>query len=113
MNKGKLTSTKLFTVFIFTLIIVVSLSSYVRYIFAKDYEFHVEMSCDTKTELCNIRDCSDYCPPNGLDQYKIYKIRAIDFKNCTNNSCSNICVGTNKCQLIKCDSKSGDNCSNI
>ena len=113
MNKEKINSTKLFTAFIFTLIVVVSLSSYVRYIFAKEYEFHIEMPCNSKTEFCNIRDCDDYCPPNGLDEYKVYKIPALLFRSCSDNSCSNICVGTNKCQLIKCDAESGDTCRNI
>lgn len=113
MSNGHINSSKLFTAFIFTLIVLVSLSSYVRYIFAKDYEFHVEMACDIKTEICNIRDCDEYCPPNGLAEYKVYKISAIDFTNCIDNSCSNICGITNKCLLIKCDPINGDTCSNI
>ena len=113
MSNKQINSSKLLIIFIFTLIVLVSLSSYVRYIFAKDYEFHVEMTCDTKTEICNIRDCNDYCPPNGLAEYKVYKIPAIDFTNCIDNSCSNICGATNKCLLIKCDTESGDTCSNI
>ncbi len=106
-------NTKLFTVFVVVALVLVFLSAYTRYIFAKDYFFYVEGRCDTSTQTCFIRDCEDYCPPNGLDTYSAYYIKAALYEQCQRNSCGNICRGeqSNKCIVIECDVDAGDSCS--
>ena len=92
------------------MVLVIVLSSFARFIFAKSYIYHVEIPCDSTNEICYTRSCDDYCPPNGLGEYKVYSITASDFKYCTNNSCANICESTQKCKKIECNSENGDSC---
>lgn len=104
-------SVKFYIGLIIVLTLVVLFSAYARYLFAKDYYFLVESSCDTSTENCQIRDCNDYCPPNELEEYKTYKIKAIHFDSCEDNTCSNICESTataGVCELIPCDDEESE-----
>jgi len=101
-------------VFVTISVILVFLTAFTKYYFAKDYYFYVEAPCDETSELCFVRDCDDYCPPNGLASYKAYYIKASLFDSCSNNSCTNICSSeatSNLCSEIKCDSENGDSCS--
>jgi hypothetical protein len=102
----KSTSVKIYIAFIIALTLVVIFSAYARYIFAKDYYFLIEATCDPNIENCQIRDCDDYCPPNELDIYKTYRMSAKYFDQCEDNSCSNICqvsTTSNLCELMLCD----------
>lgn len=93
---------------------LVCLVSYTKYIYAKDYTFLVEASCDPLTQSCYVRDCEDYCPPNELESYTVFAISAADFSSCTDNSCSNVCLNpttAEKCEEITCDIENGDDCS--
>ncbi len=108
------TGVKLLTVFIILAVIFTFLTAYTKYIFAKDYSFYIEGPCDPETMICFIRDCDDYCPPNGLAEYRSYMIPASVFPVCTDNACSNICQNkatNHQCQEISCDTEAGDSCS--
>lgn len=87
------------------------LSSYTKYIYAQDYSFIIEASCDPAETSCYVRDCDDYCPPNELEVYSSYLISANDYADCTDNSCSNICENTTTAELcvpIECNSDNND-----
>lgn len=111
MNDTRLISTRLFALLVLLTVFAVSATSFVRYVFAKSYIFHVEMPCDTSKQNCYLRDCDDYCPPNGLAEYKVYAVKASEYKNCSNNSCVNVCLDSNKCTEIKCNPSNGDSCN--
>lgn len=81
------------------------------------YDFVVEAACDPATETCFYRECSDLsnlgdCPPNGLENYKIYVLNAADFYSCEDNSCAHECrTGTIKCEEVLCGENEEDECA--
>lgn len=80
----------------------------------KQYDFIVEDACDPQAETCYVRDCSieNECPPNGLDSYKVFQIKAADFPLCSYNSCARKCAsGIIACIPVPCDPDAGDTCS--
>jgi len=92
----------------------VSLTAYTKYIFAKDFNFIVEVFCNQEEEVCFVRDCDEYCPPNGLETYSVFEIPAHLYSSCTSNSCENICLAEDSsylCTRIICDNENGDVCS--
>jgi hypothetical protein len=94
----------------------VFLTAYTKYIFAKDYSFYIETPCEPDSEICFVRDCDNYCPPNNLSAYKAFIIPADIFANCVDNACSNICLadkGRQACEQIHCNAEAGDSCSNL
>jgi hypothetical protein len=112
--QSELTKTQLLTSFVFISVFLVFLTAYTKFIFAKEYFFYIEAPCDTETQSCFVRDCDEYCPPNGLDTYSAYYLKASDFPSCTTNDCANICLNeitADKCEMIPCDSLAGDSCS--
>ncbi len=95
-------------------VVLVLLTGYTKYIYAEDYFFYVEAPCNSDSQTCFVRDCDDYCPPNELEEYKTYLIKAEHFSNCTDNSCVNICeegATSNLCEEIECNIDEGDDCS--
>lgn len=74
-----------------------------RYLYNENYFFSLEASCNSDKERCFTRDCTnpDSCPSNGLAEYKIVKVKATDFKKCTDSSCTTECASN----LISCDVK--------
>lgn len=95
-------------------VVLVLLTAYTKYIYAKDYFFFVEAPCDTSSQTCFVRDCDDYCPPNEFEEYKTYLIKAEYFEQCTDNSCLNICEApetSNLCEEVICNIEDGDDCS--
>lgn len=107
-------SVRFFIWFAVTAVVIIALSSYTRYIFAKDYYFYIEAPCDPQSQSCFVRDCDDYCPPNGLDTYRSFYIKAEDFIHCAENSCANICLESETSKLcgeVICDTENGDECS--
>jgi hypothetical protein len=104
----------LLSTFVFVALILISLTAYTKYIFAKDYNFYIEAPCDPTLMTCFVRDCDDYCPPNGLSTYRAYMVSASVFPDCIDNSCTNICLsGTTSslCEEIICSTEDGDSCS--
>jgi len=81
----------------------------------KQYDFYVEAACDPSTETCFYRDCSDeevYCPPNGLQEYKVFYVSAHDFETCADNSCKNECEsGSIPCEELMCGEAEEDECA--
>lgn len=92
---------------------LVFLTAFTKYIYAKDYIFLVESTCDPELHTCFVRDCEDYCPPNALESYRVFSIQAKDFHLCTDNSCSNICTDSSTsamCEELTCEPEN-DDCS--
>lgn len=95
--------------------VAIILSFYFFY-FKKDYDFIVEVTCDSAKEQCFQRDCSKpgNCPPNGLSDFKRYSLNAGDFKMCENEDCASVCeTGSIKCAPIACveDLEVGESCT--
>jgi len=98
--------------------IVAILVSFYFFYYKKDYNFIVEVPCNTLQETCFQRDCSSLgdCPPNNLSVFKRYSLNANDFKACENEDCTNACEGGEiKCELIKCTEnlEVGESCSSL
>ncbi|MEK7462311.1 MAG: hypothetical protein AAB618_01945 [Patescibacteria group bacterium] len=108
---SKNAGTGLFTRFIIISIFLITLSAYTRFIFAKDYSFYIEAACDPSSEICFLRDCEEYCPPNELEHYKAFTIPAAAFEQCSDNSCSNICEEGSVCERIECGASEEDVCT--
>ena len=92
------------------------LYSFYTFYYKKNYNFVVEVTCDTTKETCFQRDCSnpDNCPPNKLSDFKRYIIKASDFNMCKNEDCATVCEsGIIKCEPIKCveNLDDGESCS--
>jgi hypothetical protein len=112
MDAGKLevkksSQTWPLTSFVVISILFVFLTAYTKYIFAKDYSFYIEGECDPLITTCFVRDCDEYCPPNGLEIYSAYYIDASEFTSCTSNDCASICENletAHLCEQIACDS---------
>lgn len=103
----------LFAVFILFSILAIFVA-FNKYLVAKDYIYLVEAHCDSKTEICHTRDCSniDDCPPNNFTDYKLFEINALDYRKCYDNSCRFKCdMGTITCIEILCGESEDDKCS--
>jgi len=103
-----------FVIFIIVSLVLVYMTAFTKYIWAKDYFFIVETTCDPEVSTCFVRDCEDYCPPNGLEIYSSYLMKAYDFEKCPNGDCYEICTDTttsNLCEKIECDLEI-DSCTN-
>ena len=94
-------------------VISVITASWYRFSVVKTYDFITEAACNPQKQSCFHRDCNtDDCPPNDLDDYRIFHIQAFDFKKCINNSCLTECtLGTITCIGTTCDKEKGDTCS--
>ena len=100
-------------VLLLSVVVVCGASAY-KYLFAEKYPFIVEAACDPIVQSCYERDCSnpDDCPPNGLSLYRVFELPASEFKNCSDNSCTNICPSESRgCVEIDCDTQSDVACT--
>ncbi len=105
---------KIFLSLITITIAAVFLSMYARYIFAQDYYFLVEAPCDPELQVCFERSCDDYCPPNELEVYKTYQIKANEYKKCSTNTCTNICENSetaDTCEELVCNPEADEVCT--
>ncbi len=118
-NISEIKPKKIFTIFtiinIILFLIVILASLYFFYI-KKDFDFIVEVPCDQNLEICTMRDCSnpDSCPPNQLESFKRYSLKAYDFNKCPNEDCKLVCEGgLIECEKIECvvDEEMGESCS--
>jgi hypothetical protein len=94
-----------FMILIIISCLVVIFSAFYFYFFKKDFDFIVEVPCNTEEEQCFIRSCDFIeCPPNNLSSFKRYSLKARDFKFCENENCELACE-TNliNCELIPCE----------
>ncbi len=107
-------SDKLFLAAIaFSTIAVIGITAY-SFVYLKNYDFVTETECDPATETCFYRDCSeeDSCPPNGLENYRVFTMNARDFNTCADNSCLDECIsGTILCEELMCGESEEDMCS--
>ena len=107
-------SDKIFLWLIFlSVLAVIGVTGY-KFLIYKDYDFYVEAPCDSSTRVCFIRDCSelDSCPPNNLDNYRIFYLKAKDFSKCENNSCLSVCENKIiECREQVCGENKKDICS--
>ena len=94
-------------------VVLATIGSFIKYYTLQDFEFFVEAPCDVTAVECYARDCSlGECPPNNLDQYRLFSIGAADCALCNDNSCSNLCVeGGGQCSEILCSSQSDIECT--
>lgn len=93
------------SIVVFGSLILVFLSAYARFWVFKNYTFLVEAPCDPETQICYVRSCDEYCPPNGLETYTVYEINAGNFSSCSDNSCLNVCLDSEEissCVEIPC-----------
>ena len=96
------------------LFLAVILGSFYTFYIQKDYNFVVETPC-SEGEFCFIRYCSDgECPPNELERYRVFSLKASEFEKCSNDSCELSCrSGLMQCQEVLCDEESGDTCTAV
>ncbi len=109
-------SKKVIGLLVFTIVglSLVILTAYSKYIYAKDFTFLIEATCNPEQQSCFVRDCEEYCPPNQLEIYSAYEISAADYDKCTTNGCENICQNEttkNLCIEISCNAENGDDCT--
>lgn len=107
------TSNKIFLWLIALSVVAVILSTAYKFTLQKNYDFIVEASCDPTSEACFYRNCDDEeCPPNGLENYKVFLINAADFQKCSDNSCTIQCSENSiSCEEIICGESEEDICS--
>lgn len=92
-------------VFFFLSLLVIAIAVFIsinKFYITKDYDFHVEVSCNSEEEGgCLTRNCENgECPPNGLESYKEYTISAKNFELCENEDCTRVCKETDICQEV-------------
>lgn len=95
------------------MIIAVMAGNLYNFFYLKNYQFVIETSCQAG-ERCFIRHCGegDECPPNNLELYRAFSIKASDFKQCGAEGCEVLCLsGDNRCAERLCSEESGDVCS--
>lgn len=99
-------------VLLVSVLIILGQSVYKNYI-AKNYTFYLEAPCNPATDECYVRTCATDgdCPPNNLTTYRVFQLPAYEFKNCSNNSCLNICPSVAySCEEIKCSTQTDISC---
>ena len=102
----------IFWILLVSVLIILGQSMYKNYV-AKDYLFFIEAKCDSLVNECYVRSCdtSGDCPPDNLTVYRVFQLPASQFKNCSDNSCLNICPSTaHSCEEIKCSTQSDISC---
>ena len=106
-----------FTILNVIIFVLAIASSFYFFYYKKNFNFIVEIPCDSQKEECFLRDCSlpDNCPPNQLSSFKRYTVKAKDFQNyCQQDDCTLACENKQiNCQTIKCqeDEEIGESCS--
>jgi hypothetical protein len=84
-----------------------------RYWYTENYYYLVEAPCTlADSTQCFTRTCAEGdCPPNELEEYQIYRLKADLFPQCSDNSCANVCADVeNTCMVVPCDPISGEEC---
>ncbi len=93
-------------------VIVVIFIAAIKFLVIKEFYFIVETECNEGARTCFHRDCSiNECPPNGLENYRIFKIAAHDYSQCNDQSCLFECGSLINCEEVLCDVADGDECS--
>ena len=114
MSNSSNTVTKILFILVSAMTLAVIANNFFTFYYQKGYDFIVEAECDPSQQVCFIRDCSEgsECPPNELEQYRMFALNASDFEACANNSCINECAtGSIQCEEIFCDESEGEVCA--
>src|SRR3989338_5881806 len=92
--------TKVLFILVSAMFLAAIVNNFYIFYFKKNYDFIVEASCNPTEQTCFIRDCSEgsECPPNGLEKYRSFSMKARDFEKCSNDSCLTECTTG----LVKC-----------
>ena len=107
----------IFLIAIVSMVVLAIGSTFWLFYLQKNYTVIVEASCDPASETCFYRLCTSSentgdCPPNELENYKVFSLQAYDFENCADNSCKQECEsGTFECVETVCGETEGDECS--
>ncbi|MFZ2190178.1 MAG: hypothetical protein WA057_02730 [Candidatus Magasanikiibacteriota bacterium] len=101
----------------FSLIIVVLVFTFYKFIVAKDYYIRFETTCEPTKEYCFVKECNseeEECPADpaeGISYYKIIEEKASAIPSCNldGEDCPEIfCNNGEDCQEILCDSETND-----
>jgi|GEM_PF-1011281 hypothetical protein len=94
-------------------VLVVIVATADKFLVERDYYFSLEAQCDPTERSCFVRDCAvDECPPNELENYRIFEVAAADFDFCSENDCLRECEsGKVRCMEVECDENADDACS--
>lgn len=110
-------SGRLFLVFVSVAIVAVIGATGWKFVIARDYDVVVEAACDPTEQTCHYRECSEVsnvgdCPPNELEYYHVYVVKAHEFDTCADASCAAECeAGSITCTPIACGDYEDDECS--
>lgn len=94
-------------------VLVVIVSTADKFLVERDYYFSLEAQCDPTERSCFVRDCAvDECPPNELENYRVFEVAAADFDSCSENDCLQECEsGKIRCVEVECDEGAAEVCS--
>lgn len=116
MSKSTDKVTKILFILISALFLAAIINDFYTFYFQKNYDFTVEASCDPAQQSCFIRNCSanSECPPNGLEVYRVFTLKASDFNKCSDDSCLVECTsGSIRCTEISCGESAEDTCTAV
>jgi hypothetical protein len=108
--------TKLLFILIASMVLATIVSNFYTFYFEQNYDFIVEVPCNSVEEVCYVRHCGEgsECPPNGLEQYRMLNLNAADFNTCKTNSCDLACASNViSCIEILCGDSADDTCTII
>lgn len=107
--------TKTLFIIVSALVLAAVANNFYTFYYQKNYEFTVEAPCDSTQQSCFIRDCSNgECPPNGLEVYRAFTLKAKDFEKCSDDSCLSECItGSIQCEEASCSESNGDVCTTL
>ena len=107
---------KILFILVAAMVLSVVISNFHTFFYEKNYEFIVEAECNPTEQACFARHCGEdeECPPNGLEQYRMFALTAVDFETCSDSSCLDECsMGSINCEEIFCDESAGDTCLRV
>lgn len=111
-SSGKMT--KALFILVSAMVLATIVNNFYIFYFQKNYDFIVEASCDPTEQACFVRSCGEdsECPPNELEQYRMFVLKASDFEKCSDDSCLNECVmGAIQCEEVLCGDSEEDICT--
>ncbi len=103
-------------IFLITLslsVLMVIFSTGFMFLWQKKYNFIVEAACTPSSNNCFHRDCGEFsdCPPNALEDYRVFVVSAVDFNKCGDDSCVRECTtGSFPCLERFCSEQKGETC---
>ncbi|HBU07509.1 MAG TPA: hypothetical protein DEB09_05510 [Candidatus Magasanikbacteria bacterium] len=108
---------KILVYIFFSLIVIVVVFTFYKFIIAKDYYIRLETTCEPTKEHCFVNECNpeeEECPADpaeGISYYKIIEEKASAIPDCSlsGEECPEIfCAEGEDCQEIFCDPETND-----